>query len=139
MKKSTRFGGNRRWVHALLFALVLIAGTAIYPLTALQTTQQAPTAYIQGTVRSATGPEAGVWVIAETKDLPTGFIKIVVDQWNIEGRAGLAGVEGQRTARRGVIGAGDCRAITGGVRHSHRLAGRIAQQNGDDRRAAVLW
>ena len=24
------------------------------------------------------GPEAGVWVIAETKDLPTNFIKIVV-------------------------------------------------------------
>ena len=78
MNKSTRFGGSRRWVHAALFALVLIAGTAIYPLTALQTTPQAPTAYIQGTVRSATGPEAGVWVIAETKDLPTGFIKIVV-------------------------------------------------------------
>jgi hypothetical protein len=35
-------------------------------------------AYITGTVRSAKGPEAGVWVIAETKDLPTNFIKIVV-------------------------------------------------------------
>jgi hypothetical protein len=34
--------------------------------------------YITGTVRSSQGPEAGVWVIAETKDLPTGFIKIVV-------------------------------------------------------------
>ena len=29
-------------------------------------------------VRSANGPEAGVWVIAETTDLPTKFIKIVV-------------------------------------------------------------
>jgi hypothetical protein len=33
---------------------------------------------IGGTVSSANGPEAGVWVIAETKDLPTGFIKTVV-------------------------------------------------------------
>ncbi len=57
--------------------VVLMAGFAIYPLTALQT-QQAPQGYIQGTVRSTAGPEAGVWVIAETKDLPTDFIKIVV-------------------------------------------------------------
>jgi hypothetical protein len=33
---------------------------------------------IGGVVTSAKGPEAGVWVIAETKDLPTGFSKIVV-------------------------------------------------------------
>jgi hypothetical protein len=31
-----------------------------------------------GVVTSANGPEAGVWVIAETIDLPTKFIKIVV-------------------------------------------------------------
>ncbi|HYU69956.1 MAG TPA: carboxypeptidase-like regulatory domain-containing protein [Burkholderiales bacterium] len=31
-----------------------------------------------GTVTSANGPEAGVWVIAETNDLPTKFTKIVV-------------------------------------------------------------
>ena len=37
-----------------------------------------PTGFIGGTVRSAQGPEGGVWVIAETKDLPTNFIKIVV-------------------------------------------------------------
>jgi hypothetical protein len=33
---------------------------------------------IGGTVQSASGPEAGVWVIAETKDLLTNYIKIVV-------------------------------------------------------------
>ncbi|MFM1886970.1 MAG: hypothetical protein RL026_2127 [Pseudomonadota bacterium] len=33
---------------------------------------------IAGVVRSAKGPEAGVWVIAETMDLPTRFAKIVV-------------------------------------------------------------
>src|SRR6266478_8245211 len=33
---------------------------------------------IGGVVTGAKGPEAGVWVIAETADLPTKFVKIVV-------------------------------------------------------------
>ncbi len=33
---------------------------------------------LSGVVTSANGPEAGVWVIAETTDLPTKFTKIVV-------------------------------------------------------------
>src|ERR1041385_5026439 len=33
---------------------------------------------IGGVVTSSKGPEAGVWVIAETTDLPTRYIKIVV-------------------------------------------------------------
>ena len=33
---------------------------------------------IGGVVRSSKGPEAGVWVIAETTDLPTRYVKIVV-------------------------------------------------------------
>lgn len=33
---------------------------------------------IGGTVTSANGPEAGVWVIAETTDLPTKYAKVVV-------------------------------------------------------------
>src|SRR5438093_3261751 len=33
---------------------------------------------IAGVVTSSKGPEAGVWVIAETTDLPTKFIRIVV-------------------------------------------------------------
>jgi hypothetical protein len=37
-----------------------------------------PSGYITGVVQGEKGPEAGVWVIAETKDLPTNFIKIVV-------------------------------------------------------------
>ena len=32
---------------------------------------------IGGVVTGASGPEAGVWVIAETRDLPTRYIKIV--------------------------------------------------------------
>ena len=34
--------------------------------------------FISGEVIGRNGPEAGVWVIAETSDLPTGFAKIVV-------------------------------------------------------------
>jgi hypothetical protein len=33
---------------------------------------------IGGQVKGANGPEAGVWVIAETSDLPTKFAKMVV-------------------------------------------------------------
>ena len=33
---------------------------------------------IGGVVTSAKGPEAGVWVIAETSELPTKFARIVV-------------------------------------------------------------
>src|SRR5438876_9573672 len=33
---------------------------------------------IGGVVTGASGPEAGVWVIAETRDLPTRFTKAVV-------------------------------------------------------------
>jgi len=46
------------------------------------TAQQAAVAIdnddIGGVVRSSNGPEAGVWVIAETTDLPTKFAKMVV-------------------------------------------------------------
>src|SRR5258706_5424082 len=33
---------------------------------------------LSGVVTGANGPEAGVWVIAETRDLPTKYVKIVV-------------------------------------------------------------
>src|SRR5436189_113453 len=44
---------------------------ALFPLAALA-------ADIRGTVTGPNGPEAGVWVIAETTDLPTKFAKVVV-------------------------------------------------------------
>jgi hypothetical protein len=34
--------------------------------------------YISGVVTSSKGPEAGVWVVAETTDLPTKYAKVVV-------------------------------------------------------------
>jgi hypothetical protein len=59
---------------------VLLAG-APAPLTAQQALPP-PVAIgagdLGGTVAGPNGPEAGVWVIAETDDLPTRFAKIVV-------------------------------------------------------------
>ncbi len=48
------------------------------PQTSAPRPAQSQPNYITGIVRSSQGPEAGVWVIAETRDLPTNFIKIVV-------------------------------------------------------------
>ena len=56
----------------------LIAACVLDTGGRLQAQRRNPDGYISGTVRSSNGPEAGVWVIAETKDLPTNFIKIVV-------------------------------------------------------------
>ena len=44
----------------------------------LHAQRRAPDGLPFGRRPSAQGPEGGVWVIAETKDLPTNFIKIVV-------------------------------------------------------------
>jgi hypothetical protein len=69
----------------LLIAMVCVAGTAsVWLIVAAQqpgaVTDPTPIDQddIAGTVTSPRGPEAGVWVIAETKDLPTKFRKIVV-------------------------------------------------------------
>ncbi len=66
-------------------AVCLIALFATYSTSAQQTKGQAkgssPTdfpGYIGGVVQGERGPEAGVWVIAETNDLQTKFVKIVV-------------------------------------------------------------
>jgi len=60
----------------------LIAGYLITARTGLGAQQAAPVSIsandIGGVVSSTKGPEAGVWVIAETTDLPTRYIKEVV-------------------------------------------------------------
>jgi hypothetical protein len=71
------------FVTKALARLMMCAGLMALPsaiLTAAygqQTVMVGPTD-IGGTVVSAAGPEAGVWVIAETTDLPTKFARIVV-------------------------------------------------------------
>src|ERR1041384_4051587 len=70
-------------LRAVLFASVAALGISAVPLGAPQANaQQAQVAIdndgIGGVVTSSKGPEAGVWVIAETRELPVRFIKIVV-------------------------------------------------------------
>jgi hypothetical protein len=70
MKRTARFAAG---VAALL-------GVSFTSITATQ--QGAAIAIdaddVGGIVQSSKGPEAGVWVIAETRDLPTPYAKIVV-------------------------------------------------------------
>ena len=59
-----------------------IAGYLMTARTGLHAQQSTPVQIgandIGGVVSSSKGPEAGVWVIAETTDLPTRYIKEVV-------------------------------------------------------------
>ncbi len=67
---------NRR---SLLSATMLAGMLALSPaLSRAQTAPAIGAKDIGGVVTSAKGPEGGVWVIAETTDLPTKFAKIVV-------------------------------------------------------------
>ncbi len=69
----------QHWIVAVIVGACLV--TAYISLSAPQT--RAPEVAIGvsdlgGVVASSRGPEAGVWVIAETADLPTRFAKMVV-------------------------------------------------------------
>jgi hypothetical protein len=74
----------------LLFAVAAIIFTAVFlnlPLTQMKAGQGAGAVPVDGddiggVVTSSKGPEAGVWVIAETTGLPTKFNKIVVTDDN---------------------------------------------------------
>src|SRR3989449_3660767 len=79
-----RFGTTmslRRFVH-----LVALITTGLLTLPFLKVGAQQPRSVpidfgkkdIAGVVASSKGPEAGVWVIAETTELPTKFVRIVV-------------------------------------------------------------
>src|SRR5687767_12040113 len=64
---------------------MLAGGLAIFLAATLGTIAQQPNSQVRidnddigGVVTSTKGPEAGVWVIAETTDLPTRFSKTVV-------------------------------------------------------------
>jgi hypothetical protein len=62
--------------------LVIVVGSllvlAFLPGARANVSSQMPVDVIEGVVSGPDGPEAGVWVIAETTDLPTRFVKIVV-------------------------------------------------------------
>ena len=72
-----------RWPAAVLAALLASTPTGARAQAPAATPAPAPAvamgeADIGGVVSGPGGPEAGIWVIAETTDLPTKFAKIVV-------------------------------------------------------------
>src|SRR5438094_2777070 len=72
---------KRGWSSAAAVAVAALLTAAPTGLSAQQTTAEVVRIGdndLGGVVTSANGPEAGVWVIAETTDLPTKLAKIVV-------------------------------------------------------------
>ena len=71
---------STRYLGTLLAASVALTAAALPgPRTAGDRSQsQVPASVIEGVVTGPNGPEAGVWVIAETSELPTRLVKIVV-------------------------------------------------------------
>ena len=68
-------------LHRVVAGISLVLAGCQVPPSGSQSTASEPRAGggdLAGVVTSANGPEAGVWVIAETNDLPTKFTKIVV-------------------------------------------------------------
>ncbi|MSQ58888.1 MAG: carboxypeptidase regulatory-like domain-containing protein [Betaproteobacteria bacterium] len=79
--KKRVFMNCAKMIHATILAL----GVAVFMAAPQMHAQQSNDPAIRigatdlgGVVTSTNGPEAGVWVIAETSDLPTKFAKIVV-------------------------------------------------------------
>src|SRR5262252_9294618 len=65
-------------VAAVLVMLLAADQTRLSAQQAIDPTIRPSANDLGGVVTSVKGPEAGVWVIAETTDLPTKFAKIVV-------------------------------------------------------------
>jgi hypothetical protein len=69
---------NLAWIFVAMVGVVLLLASR-NPMSAQQGAAiPIDNDDLAGTVTGAKGPEAGVWVIAETTDLPTRFVKIVV-------------------------------------------------------------
>ncbi|MBN1237061.1 MAG: carboxypeptidase regulatory-like domain-containing protein [Gammaproteobacteria bacterium] len=77
MSKLTRARGAK---SRRVAGLCVGAAAAVGAMQAVAAPRPAeiPDGYISGVVESGQGPEAGVWVIAETTELKTPFVKIVV-------------------------------------------------------------
>ena len=73
--RAWRHTRTRLWLAGAALAGAIAAAAA---LPAAESAAEMPDGYISGVVESSAGPEAGVWVIAETDELDTKFAKIVV-------------------------------------------------------------
>jgi hypothetical protein len=71
---SSSFGRDHRFAACV----AVIAASVVVAHANAQASRRPSEGFIGGTVTSSRGPEAGVWVIAQTSELKTPFIKIVV-------------------------------------------------------------
>jgi hypothetical protein len=71
----------RTWKASFAFMIAAALLAAVFTSLQGQAVPQAPPIDgddIAGVVTGPRGPEAGVWVIAETRETPTRFIRVVV-------------------------------------------------------------
>jgi fimbrial isopeptide formation D2 family protein len=97
-------------MREILLAGVAAIGIAALGLVAPASLQAQPAVAIDnddigGVVTGPKGPEAGVWVIAETRDLPVRFIRIVVTDDN--GTPGTPGDDFTLTCPKTTLAAGE--------------------------------
>src|SRR5947209_5813679 len=81
--KLTATGRETMNLNRILLSFTLAAAAGVLTLAAPSRAQQAAAVAIDnddigGVVTGPNGPEAGVWVIAETHELPVRYVKIVV-------------------------------------------------------------
>ena len=69
---------NKSHLGSRFAAAVAVLAASIVWCASAQEARRPAEGFISGAVTSSRGPEAGVWVIAETSELKTPFIKIVV-------------------------------------------------------------
>src|SRR4051812_49534219 len=71
-----------KFKRALYLSVAAVGAAGFLAIAPAQLSAQSPITIdaddIGGVVSGPSGPEAGVWVIAETTDLPTKYAKIVV-------------------------------------------------------------
>ena len=77
----------KKLVHAIATITSMMSAGLVAAQTPAPDERAYPEGFITGRVMGENGPEAGVWVIAETKETNTPFIKIVVT--DDEGRFAL--------------------------------------------------
>src|ERR1044072_6596451 len=82
MPRTIDFRLSHHMRKLTVFGFIVFAVSVLLLVAAGAQQQAAPVAIdpddIGGVVRGPNGPEAGVWVIADTRDLPDRDIKIVV-------------------------------------------------------------
>src|SRR5262245_19550342 len=117
----------RRTFKLVGVAVLIAAGGAALALASRNISAADNSGAISGVVRSSKGPEAGVWVIAETDDTPTHCRKIVVT--DDRGRYLLPELPKAATYNVWVLGYGlvDSKPVSGKVDETVNLTAVLAK------------